>query len=92
MIITRSGQAICRYIALLWAVSCVAALPMAWAQPAAGLTPGMSFVAQDAAGSWSLYRVDDRRTVVRMPTQLEPRQACVVPDGSKLVYAAADGT
>ena len=52
----------------------------------------MSFVAQDAAGAWGLYRVDTSRRVIRVPTQQEPRQACVVPDGSKLVYAAADGT
>ena len=58
----------------------------------AALPPGMSFVAQDEAGAWSLYRVDASRAPVRLPTQQEPRQACVAPDGSKLVYAAADGT
>ena len=62
------------------------------AQPESDLPPGLSFVAQDAAGAWSLYRVDTSRRVIRVPTQQEPRQACVVPDGSKLVYAAADGT
>jgi Tol biopolymer transport system component len=62
------------------------------AQPETGLPAGMSFVAQDAAGAWSLYRVDASRHVIRVPTQQEPRQACVSPDGSKLVYAAADGT
>ncbi len=65
---------------------------VAHAQPSASLPPGMSFVAQDAAGSWGLYRVDERRHAVRVPTQAEPRQACVTPDGGKAVYAAADGT
>lgn len=64
----------------------------AQAQPETGLPPGMSFVAHDVAGSWSLYRVDASRRLVRVPTQQEPRQACVAPDGSKLVYTAADGT
>lgn len=54
--------------------------------------PGMSFVAQDASGAWGLWRIDERRQPVRVPTQLEPRQACVTADGSKAVYAAADGT
>jgi hypothetical protein len=64
----------------------------AHAQAATDLPPGMSFVAQDAAGAWGLYRVDEKRAVLKVPTQLEPRQACVAPDGSKLVYTAADGT
>jgi Tol biopolymer transport system component len=68
------------------------AAPAALSQPATGLPTGMTFVAQDAAGSWGLYRIDERQAAVRLPTQLEPRQACVVPDGSKLVYSAADGT
>lgn len=69
-----------------------AAAGTAHAQTGAGLPPGMSFVAQDPAGVWGLYRVDERRAVVRVPTQQEPRQACVVADGSKAVYAAADGS
>ncbi len=54
--------------------------------------PGMSFVAQDTSGAWGLYRIDPTGTAVRLPTEQEPRQACVAPDGSKAVYAAADGT
>ena len=69
-----------------------AMLEPAQAQPAAGAPPGMSFVAQDASGAWGLYRVDARGVAGRLTTQQEPRQACVSPDGSKLVYAAADGT
>ncbi len=69
-----------------------AAAGAAHAQAGAALPPGMSFVAQDTAGAWGLYRVDERQAVLRVPTQQEPRQACVVPDGSKVVYAAADGT
>jgi hypothetical protein len=61
-------------------------------QKAPLLPAGMSFVAQGAAGAWGLYRVDAVRGLVRVPTEQEPRQACVVPDGSKLVYTAADGT
>ena len=76
---------------LLW-LGATFAVALAHAQPAVGLPVGMSFVAQDAAGTWGLYRVDERQAVLRLPTQQEPRQACVVPDGSKAVYAAADGT
>jgi hypothetical protein len=65
---------------------------VARAQADARPPPGMSFIAQDAAGAWSLYRVDAQRGVVRLPTEQEPRQACVASDGSKLVYTAADGT
>jgi WD40-like Beta Propeller Repeat len=76
-----------------WLCLALGALPaVALAQAEAALPPGMSFVAQDEAGAWGLYRVDARRAVVRIPTQQEPRQACVVPDGSKLVYTGADGT
>lgn len=75
----------------------------AWAQAAGGrpavsptLSPtlpiGMSFVAQDDAGSWGLYRINEHRVAVHLPTQLEPRQACVAPDGSQLVYSADDGS
>lgn len=64
----------------------------AHAQAGTGLPPGMSFVAQDTAGVWGLYRVDEKRAVLKVPTQHEPRQACVASDGSKLVYTAADGT
>lgn len=75
---------------------CAAAIAMtagcATAQPAPSLPPGMSFVAQDASGAWSLYRVNEQRQITRLPTQLEPRQACVSPAGDRLVYAAADGT
>jgi len=63
-----------------------AAAPPAW-------PPGMSFVAQEAPGSaWALYRIDERQRPVRIDTELEPRQACVTPDGQRIVYAAADGT
>lgn len=81
----------CRGWLFLLGVGC-AAPGLALAQAGAGLPVGMSFVAQDAGGVWGLYRVDERQAVLRVPTQLEPRQACVVPDGSKVVYAAADGT
>ena len=78
--------------AVLGALALVAASPAVLSQAATGLPTGMSFVAQDATGAWGLYRVDERQTAVRLPTQLEPRQACVAPDGSRLVYSAADGT
>jgi WD40-like Beta Propeller Repeat len=87
----RSGPLWRTAAALLLAVATLpAAAAAAGAAPA--LPPGMSFVAQDAAGVWGLYRVDGQRAVQRVATQLEPRQACVAPDGSKAVYAAADGT
>lgn len=90
-------MALVRFLNLFLGLVCAlgfdcAAAGTAHAQAGAGLPPGMSLVAQDAAGAWGLYRVDERREVVRVPTQQEPRQACVVPDGSKVVYAAADGT
>ncbi len=78
-----------------WALGALlaAAATGAGAQTAASAPPpGMSFVAQDAAGAWGLWRIDERRQPQRVATQLEPRQACVAPDGSKAVYAAADGT
>lgn len=56
------------------------------------LPPGLSWIARDAAGAWNLYRVDAARGVVRLPTELEPRQACVSADGTRAVYTAADGT
>jgi WD40-like Beta Propeller Repeat len=62
------------------------------AHAAEALPAGMSFVAQDAAGAWSLYRVDDKHQPVRMVTEFEPRQACVSPSGRNAVYAAADGS
>lgn len=68
------------------------AAPVLQAQTTPRLPPGMSFVAQDAAGAWRLYRVDERSAAVVVPTQQEPRQACVAPGGGKAVYAAADGT
>ncbi len=89
MILSRCAR---QLIAVLRTLALVVAAPAALSQPAAGLPSGMSFVAQDAAGAWGLYRVDERQTAVRLPTRLEPRQACVAPDGSKLVYSAADGT
>lgn len=70
-------------------------LTAAWAaavQPATPLPAGLSFVARDASGAWGVYRVDEGRRVVRVPTQLEPRQACISSDGSRWVYAAADGS
>lgn len=81
-----------RWGAPLCAAALIAWCPGATSQPAAVLPAGMSFVAQDTAGAWSLYRVDERHAVVRVPTELEPRQACVTPDGSMLVYAASDGS
>lgn len=81
-----------RWRRALWAVGLALAAAPSHAQPNASLPPGMSFVAQDASGSWGLYSVDERRNAVRLPTQAEPRQACVTPDGGNAVYAAADGT
>lgn len=77
-----------------WARRGIGALLLgaAFAASAQGLPPGMSVVAQDSGGQWGLYRVDAGRNVVRVPTQLEPRQACVLADGSRAVYGAADGT
>jgi hypothetical protein len=75
------------------AVATIAVLPLALpALAQTGLPPGMSFVAQADDGAWALYRVDAQRAVVKVPTALEPRQACITPDGSHAVYAAADGT
>jgi hypothetical protein len=62
------------------------------ARAAGTLRAGMSFVAQDASLAWGLYRIDTDGRAQRVPTELEPRQACVAPDGSKAVYAAADGS
>jgi hypothetical protein len=62
------------------------------AKAAEALPSGMSFVAQDAAGGWALYRVDDRHKPVRIATDFEPRQACVAPSGRNAVYSAADGS
>jgi hypothetical protein len=66
-------------------------LPLA-AQTQTALPAGMSFVAQEASGAWRLYWVDGRGSPKPITTALEPRQACVATDGSKVVYAAADGT
>lgn len=79
-------------VATLAVIGILAALPCARAQSAAAPPAAMSFVARDSAGTWGLYRVDERRAVLRVATQLEPRQACLVPNGAKGVYAAADGT
>lgn len=100
---TRYAQhlrAACHVPALLLFLSLLLLLPptSALSQPAIGpaglpsLPIGMSFVAQDAAGSWGLYRINEHRVAVHLPTQLEPRQACVVPDGSQFVYSADDGS
>lgn len=71
------------------AIALLAGVPaLALAQSPAGL----SFVAQDGGGAWSLYRIDERAQPRRVATELEPRQACLTPDGRKGVYAAADGT
>lgn len=82
------------FLALALLVTATAALSQPESDPpgSPGLPIGMSFVAQDAAGIWGLYRIDERRVAVRLPTQLEPRLACVVPNGSKFVYSAADGS
>ncbi|MEO6664932.1 MAG: hypothetical protein ABIN96_17320 [Rubrivivax sp.] len=81
-----------RLASMLAALALILILPTAWGQTATHLPAGMSFMARDAAGAWGVYRVDERHAVVHLPTRLEPRQACVAPDGSKLVYTAADGT
>ncbi len=75
--------------ALAW---CLAGPGQAWAQSNPALPAGASFVARDAVGVWGLYRVDSARSVQHVPTELEPRQACLTPDGQRGVYAAADGT
>lgn len=90
----RLGSILAGALLLCASASTSAQMPSATAPgtaPAA-LPAGLSFVARDAAGAWSLFRVDGRGAVARVPTQLEPRQACLVPDGSKAVYTAADGT
>ena len=71
-----------------WPIALLACAAAAAAQAPAGL----SFVAQDSSGAWSLYRIDERNQPRRVPTELEPRHACVTPDGGRGVYAAADGT
>ena len=81
-----------RFSESLCAVVLTTSVPASLAQTAMGLPQGMSFLAQNTDGAWGLYRIDAHHGVVRIPTQMEPRQACVVPDGSKLVYTAANGT
>jgi len=76
----------------LVSVFAVTTILAAHAQATSQLPAGMSFIAQDSGGAWGLYRVGERGAVVRLPTQQEPRHACVAPDGSKAVYSAADGT
>lgn len=56
------------------------------------LPSGLSFVARDAAGRWGLYLVRERGLITHIPTELEPRQACVAPAADAAVYAASDGT
>ncbi|HET9644800.1 MAG TPA: hypothetical protein VFP68_15935 [Burkholderiaceae bacterium] len=78
-------------------LACVAlfnlsAASIALAQTTAKLPVGMSFVARGAGGPWGLYRVAAGGGIERIPTEQEPRQACVTPDGSQAVYAAADAT
>lgn len=76
----------------LLAAAALAMSAAAWGQTADRLPLDMSFVAQDASGRWTLYRVDKSGTTVRVPTQLEPRQACVATRAGQAVYAAADGS
>jgi hypothetical protein len=71
---------------------CLLALSAAQAQPAPALPPGMSFVALDAAGAWRLHWVSPAGRATVLPTQLEPRQACVAAVSGRAVYAAADGS
>lgn len=67
----------------------------AWAQPArSGLVAGLSFVAQADDGIWRLYRVNDHGAMQPVPTQTEPRQACVTGPGTapvRAAYVGADG-
>ncbi len=91
-VVLRRGVA---WVAGFMVLGAATVVPAAHGQtdPTKGALPvGMSFVAQDTAGEWRLYRVSDKHVVVPLVTQHEPRQACVTPDGSKAVYAAADGT
>lgn len=85
-------RATCHALALLVTATTALSHPDSSLLDLPGLPVGMSFVAQDAADAWGLYHVDERQAAVRLPAQLEPRQACVVPDGSKFVYSAADGS
>jgi hypothetical protein len=64
----------------------------AFAQPTP-LPQGLSWIARDPdTKAWHLQRVGERGKVVPVPTQVEPRQACLQPDGRAGVYTAADGT
>lgn len=81
---TRAAALLLAAMAFSWPASALA--------QAATLPAGLSFIAQDSSGAWGLYRVDAQRGPVHLPTQLEPRQACVAPDGEQAVYTAADGT
>jgi hypothetical protein len=56
------------------------------------LPTGLSFIAQNSAGTWGLYWVDKTHTLQTLKTQFEPRQACVSPQGPQAVYASADAS
>lgn len=64
----------------------------AHAQAGAPLPAGMSFVARDGSAAWRLHRVSAAGRVTPLPTQMEPRQACVAAQAGRAVYAAADGS
>jgi hypothetical protein len=74
------------------AVGLVALHAAAAVAAGAKLPEHMSFVAQEASGSWALYRVVADGSAARVPTALEPRQACLAPQARQAVYSAADGS
>ena len=53
------------------------------------LPVGLSLIAQDAQGHWGLHAVQ-QGTLRAIPTELEPRQACVSFATGTAFYAAAD--
>ena len=78
---------------MLACLACAVLVPSwAVAQGSPALPPGMSFVAQEASGAWRLHRVTAAGRATVLPTQLEPRQACVAAKAGRAVYAAADGS
>lgn len=63
------------------------------ARPApSALPPGMSFVALDATLTWRLHRITTSGRAEVLPTEHEPRQACVAAQAGRAVYSAADGS
>lgn len=64
----------------------------AWGENPVRLPAHMSFIAQESSARWGLYRIAGDGSPIRVPTQLEPRQACIASQAGRAVYAAADGS